>query len=285
MKTRFSSWRNRQLKLHIDEPGVPKSEQAVVAVAELHEGLSAWVIMDVRLGQYARPGPYFNVGADGFWAKWTAKDDVEAGFVRAQLRETFPPQSAAPLEVEWCTFDGIVRGKAPDELGVAKHIVNPAAVLHRYRAVRSYFEQLQTFWAAWPHSERDPDIRAKVSAVKIPNQWRQPSAAAVSAALLAKRLETTGGTMHVDVTAPAMGRIWWCADNLAEATRWQSEYTAKGAVVELKPDDDRPIVDVIISLERAKSREILGYDVQDHEWLVEEDEPTQECRPLGERNA
>lgn len=69
----------------------------------------------------------------------------------------------------------------------------------------------------------------------------------------------------------ATGRIWWSAENLAEAQKWQSDLTAKGASVELRPESDREVVDVIITLERARANEILGYEVDAEEWLLEDD--------------
>lgn len=71
--------------------------------------------------------------------------------------------------------------------------------------------------------------------------------------------------------APVMGRLWWSADNIEEARHWETCYTSKGAQVKLIPEDDRPIVDVLITLERSKAKEIMGYDVEEHEWLIEDD--------------
>jgi hypothetical protein len=65
-----------------------------------------------------------------------------------------------------------------------------------------------------------------------------------------------------------IGKIWWNADNLAEAEQWKTEYLKKGAIsVELKPEDDRGIVGVIITLDRNQAEEIFGHEVGDEEWL------------------
>lgn len=70
----------------------------------------------------------------------------------------------------------------------------------------------------------------------------------------------------------SIGKIWWCADNMDEALQWQADLTAKGAQVELKPEDDRPIVDVIITLDCGRANEILGYEVGVEEWLDEDND-------------
>jgi len=68
----------------------------------------------------------------------------------------------------------------------------------------------------------------------------------------------------------SIGRLWWSADNLKEALQWQSECLAKGAVaVELKPENDRAVVDVIITLDKSTANNVVGYDVEPEEWLTE----------------
>lgn len=71
-----------------------------------------------------------------------------------------------------------------------------------------------------------------------------------------------------------LGKIWWNADTMAAAVSMQAEYLSKGAkAVELLPEDDRPIVGVIITLDKSRAKEILGHDVDQDEWL-EPDEPS-----------
>lgn len=68
----------------------------------------------------------------------------------------------------------------------------------------------------------------------------------------------------------SIGRLWWSADNLKEALQWQSEYLEKGALaVELKPENDRAVVDVLITLDMSTASHVLGYEVQPEEWLTE----------------
>lgn len=69
-------------------------------------------------------------------------------------------------------------------------------------------------------------------------------------------------------TEMVIGKLWWNADHLAEAQQWQMEYLAKGALlVELKPERDRPIVAVLITLHKERAKEIFGYEPEEEEWL------------------
>lgn len=70
--------------------------------------------------------------------------------------------------------------------------------------------------------------------------------------------------------AGKVGRLWWSADNMEEAQQWQREYMEKGALaVELKPEDDRAVVDVIITLTVSTASKVVGYEVQPDEWMTE----------------
>ncbi len=82
-----------------------------------------------------------------------------------------------------------------------------------------------------------------------------------------------------------IGKLWWNADNMTEAEQWKSQYLAKGAIsVELKPDSDRPIVGVIITLDRNRAQEILGHAVENEEWLdLSEDEAETPPSPAQEK--
>lgn len=69
-------------------------------------------------------------------------------------------------------------------------------------------------------------------------------------------------------SAGQVGRLWWSAESMEEALQWQNEYMSKGALsVELKPEDDRAVVDVIISLDMSTANEVVGYEVGPEEWL------------------
>lgn len=67
----------------------------------------------------------------------------------------------------------------------------------------------------------------------------------------------------------SLGTVWFIADNQQEALQWQSEYLAKGAIsVECRPQGVYEQVDVLITLDRDNSYGILGYDVEDYEWML-----------------
>ncbi len=174
MKTALHSFRNQQFKLAIDEPGVARKDKAVLAVMELYEGLGVWTLVDVRLRKYGKAGPWFNVGADQFNAHLYA-DSVRAAQVACGLlRECRPERSPEDRMVEWCTFDGIVRGKSATEMGVRTHLTNDFATLHTRKEAMEKMRAMAQFWKDTGLSEADPDVREKASLIKIDNPWRQP---------------------------------------------------------------------------------------------------------------
>jgi hypothetical protein len=78
-----------------------------------------------------------------------------------------------------------------------------------------------------------------------------------------------------------IGKLWWNADHMEEAQQWQKEYLAKGALlVELKPEDDRPIVSVLITLHQERAKEVLGYEPEEEEWL-DLSEMEEQAKALG----
>ena len=80
---------------------------------------------------------------------------------------------------------------------------------------------------------------------------------------------------------PITGKIWHNAESMDEAEQWKVDLLAKGAThVEIKPDAGRSIVSVIITLDRIRANEILGYDVGEEEWLDTEDGET--GKPLSD---
>jgi hypothetical protein len=174
MNTIISNWRNKQIKLHIDEPGLAKNDCAVLAVAMLHEGLGVWNIEDLRLYQYGAATPHFCVRAEKYWSTWTAPTLSLATRAREIIRQRFPePVESDGLTLQWCTFDGLVRGKTPADMGVGKHMQNPAPLLHTKKEVATILTGIAKFWEESDISELDPNVRALASAVKIENPWRQ----------------------------------------------------------------------------------------------------------------
>lgn len=68
------------------------------------------------------------------------------------------------------------------------------------------------------------------------------------------------------------GTLWWSADNMEEAKAWEEKYLGLGAdKVELKPDTNSERVQVLITLNRGRANEIMGYEVEEEEWLIPEE--------------
>lgn len=70
--------------------------------------------------------------------------------------------------------------------------------------------------------------------------------------------------------AAGIGRLWWSADDGAEAAADKAKWEAAGAlIVALNPEIDAPRVRMILVLEKAKAPAILGYEPESEEWLIE----------------
>ncbi len=182
MKTIILNYKNQQLKLAINEAdsGRNKKDFAVLAVATLYAGLGVWTIEDIRLEQHSLASPYFNIGAEKYWACYAAPDIDTANIARGLIKEQFPKSDDSDqLEIDYCTFDGIVRGKTPQEMGVASHLNNLSASLHKRSDVDLYFEELISFWDNQLIKEGAPNAREEASKVKINNPWLQLSGLAL----------------------------------------------------------------------------------------------------------
>lgn len=70
-----------------------------------------------------------------------------------------------------------------------------------------------------------------------------------------------------------LGKLWWTAENQQEAEKWKADLEAKGATnFELTPQRDGSTrVDVLFSVEKERAKEILGYEVEECEWLTPDD--------------
>lgn len=76
--------------------------------------------------------------------------------------------------------------------------------------------------------------------------------------------------LRPEEVAAGIGRLWWSADNMAEAGSWKAKYEAAGALfVAMDPAIDAPRVRVLLVLEKAKAAAILGYEPEAEEWLIE----------------
>jgi len=67
----------------------------------------------------------------------------------------------------------------------------------------------------------------------------------------------------------SLGTLWWNADHIQEARAWATSFLARGAEdVVLKPERDSERVTVLITLDRSRANEIMGYEIENEEWLV-----------------
>lgn len=67
-------------------------------------------------------------------------------------------------------------------------------------------------------------------------------------------------------------KIWWIANDIAEAARWFQNFAPKGvAFLKVEAEKDSPRLDVVFELEKDKAEEILGYLPGEEEWLQEDD--------------
>lgn len=71
---------------------------------------------------------------------------------------------------------------------------------------------------------------------------------------------------------PGMGRMWWIADNQEELDQWKREWEGKPiTVISVNGEghEGSTRMNVIFELEKAKANELLGYEVEEEEWLEE----------------
>jgi len=93
----------------------------------------------------------------------------------------------------------------------------------------------------------------------------------VKAAVYREGIELTDVDLDgiVPVIPETRRSLWWSAENQAEADEWVADLTAKGCIIEkVDPQQGRPQVDVIFSLDPTKAKEILGYEPEEEEWLI-----------------
>lgn len=128
--------------------------------------------------------------------------------------------------------------------------------------------------AANPPSKNDSVLQMAASVSNAAVQ-EAPSAAMPSQELLASFVQK-----------PEKGTLWWNADNMAEAKGWEADLLKRGAdKVEMRADPGSERVRVFISLDRARANEIMGYPVEDEEWLIPEDRPREVPAPNGNQRA
>lgn len=77
---------------------------------------------------------------------------------------------------------------------------------------------------------------------------------------------STAGQTPINV-----GHIWWRAQDQAEADAMKADLLAKGVIeVRVSQPDVSGMHDVFFSLDRDHANEILGYEVEDEEWVEAE---------------
>lgn len=107
MKTRIRHERGRISLIEID-PTKKKGEENVLAAMTLYEGTGCWQLVDVRLARFKAPSQYSG-GLDGqdFCARFKPESPDESAFIRSKLTRY---REAEDGTIEWCTFEGIVKG-------------------------------------------------------------------------------------------------------------------------------------------------------------------------------
>lgn len=186
MKTKLRNINNSVYKLVIDEPMKEADQKAILATVSHFEGTGCWAIEDVRLSKYGKPGPYFCVGGDQYWASYDAKTSQEADFVRSLLRDfketplTPRPGTSGAItdgaSFHWCTFNGLVPGRTSNDLsGYPLNLVNGAPLFHTRKDALAHLKSIAVFWDEYPESAADDDIIQKAGTVKIDNPARQLS--------------------------------------------------------------------------------------------------------------
>lgn len=78
------------------------------------------------------------------------------------------------------------------------------------------------------------------------------------------------------------GVLWWTADDAAEAEKWRADLTAKGiGPFKLAPQaDGSGRIDFFFGIDKTKANALLGYEVDEEEWLVPE--PFDNAQALAE---
>lgn len=85
-------------------------------------------------------------------------------------------------------------------------------------------------------------------------------------------LREVAAELAEQIELPAiMGRLWWIADDDAEFRVDVERLTNAGARVVRVDSNDAPRIGYVFELDRAKAREILGYEPDSEEWLIDDD--------------
>lgn len=186
-----------------------------------------------------------------------------------------------PSGVQWTRYVNTESAATADVEAPSDRIDNAIAVPRAVLALlidmgRSHVEDIESGIEDGTYgADENTDIGTKRDAVGAAEAlYRRAVTGDADAVKVSKLLPAspTGGIPGGDENAvPSLGRVWWIADTPEEAERWAADYLAKGAAnVEPKPrNDGTTMVDVIITLERARADAIFGYPVEEEEFLSE----------------
>lgn len=188
MKTLIRSDRGRVFKLLIDVPGMDDDEKPVLAKMQIYEGTGCWTIEDVRLSEHGRPSKHFDVGAEAFWSSHTADTPEDLTMATALLREyQLRPTADGGAVIDWCTFNGIVRGRPAWEVTSLSDFftmgLRASPIYFKRHEALDYLKNAAADWSLFPHSEADPDIAIRAGTMKLDNPIRQPTALNLEAML------------------------------------------------------------------------------------------------------
>lgn len=145
-------------------------------------------VEDVRLATKWSPNKYFAVGEKGYQASRAYTSEAEKEeilqFIQHPNEPATPRGPTEPSKIFWCTFDGIVRGKTPSELGHGGSVPE-IAVYHTEAEAHMILLNTRLFWEdvrVW----EDSDI-STVSNLKLPNPYLQPNEALLSSLIWESR--------------------------------------------------------------------------------------------------
>jgi len=76
---------------------------------------------------------------------------------------------------------------------------------------------------------------------------------------------------NINTTKTEVGTLWWHFDNKTEAESWIAENKERGVSnIRIQNRPDSSIVEVIFDIEKDRVQDVLGYEPEEDEWLIEE---------------
>lgn len=131
---------------------------------------------------------------------------------------------------------------------------------------------------------QEAQIEAFVSAGKEWNETDLRPALAKRGIIVQDMARVISSSECWDRETGEVGRLWWIADNEAELEDWKKNWSGKPIrVVKTEKQSERynlpgcEKIDVIFELPMDQASELLGYEVEESEWLEEEDQENSPC--------